>query len=150
MKHTIFFIIVVGIILVIYAGTFVIKDQKQTQQVVFVPSVKGCAEKIQEQAIRGVGKEEPPQITLTENRGLRYYRAISHQCCKMAELSYEIENTNIKIYENWRGEGCRCICYSEISAEIKDLKPDTYNVQVIKKEAGAEDAQIISKIVTIS
>ncbi len=150
MRHLTFEIIAMLFILVLSAGIFVLREERpvELKNIVFTPSVKGCAEKIQELQVRGVGKEEPPTINVTD-RSILYYRAISHQCCKMVELTKEIGLEKIVIYENWTGEGCRCICYSEISAKIDNLEPGTYMVYVIKKEANQPDLQIISKQVTI-
>jgi hypothetical protein len=129
------------------------QQQTQSQNFILFPSVKGCAETESGMSTKALGQtEREPKIEVDGNEIL-YSRAINHLCCRKVEIEKEIENS-INIYEVWSGIGCKCICFSEIEARIKNVPPGNYTVNVYEKgtEPGGEPMEqklIISKNVVI-
>lgn len=123
----------------------------------FLPSVKGCAETGQGMAAktRSLNSEQEPEIRV-EGSTIAYSRAISHLCCRKAELEKEVEGFSVSVYENWSGLGCKCMCFSQISASLENLSAGDYEVSVYERsvEPGGngepmEERLIISKKVTV-
>lgn len=130
-----------------------LSNQSNLQNIVLLPLIKGCAETDKGMATRAEGIEKNPQIEVNGNEVL-YSRAISHQCCRQAEIEKETQNSTINIYEVWSGEGCRCMCFSEIEAKIQNVPSGRYAVNVYVKgtETNGEPIEqmiIISKDVVI-
>lgn len=104
------------------------------QNIILSPLVKGCAETDKGMAIKSIGEgtEQEPKIEVNGNEAL-YSRAISHLCCRKAEIEKETENSVINIYEVWSGIGCKCMCFSEIEAKLQNVPSGTYKVNVYEK-----------------
>jgi hypothetical protein len=98
------------------------------------PLVKGCAETDQGMASRAAGgeSEQEPAIEVIGNT-LRYTRALQHQCCRKVEFEHEIQGDEITLYEVWSGEGCRCMCFSEIQVDLEFIPSGNYLVRVYEK-----------------
>ena len=129
-------------------------QSQSLQKISFLPEVKGCAANGSAKATKSFGKEKEAEIKVEKN-GIIYSRAISHLCCRKVRLDYKIEGSDINIYEVWSGIGCKCICFSEISARLENLSAGKYTVRVFEtgvKPDGKpmEDKLIISKEVTVS
>jgi len=126
------------------------------QGMVLLPSVKGCAETDNGMAARSLdgGAEQEPKIEVNGNE-IVYSRALGHLCCRKVEIAKEPLEPAINIYEVWSGIGCRCMCFSEITAELRNVPPGTYTVNVYAKGteptggAPMERALIISREITI-
>ncbi len=114
---------------VIIAGHY--QTHNEHGATIFIQSVKGCAETENGTATRGlgIGKEEPPKVEVVNN-SIIYSRAINHLCCRKVSLEYEMNKSNVNIYEVWSGSGCKCICFSKINATVKGLNPGSYLVNV--------------------
>ena len=126
------------------------------QDVILLPSVKGCAETDDRMTTRASegGTEQEPKIEAVGNEVV-CSRAMNHLCCRKAEITKETTESAINIYEVWSGIGCRCMCFSEIKAVLKDVPPGTYTVNVYAKgtepltEAPMEQALVISREITV-
>lgn len=122
----------------------------QAQESLFRPLVKGCAETDEGQAAktRIAGGEHEAEITAGEG-SIEYSRAISHLCCRQAELEKETEGFKINIYENWSGIGCRCMCFSEIGANLENLPAGEYEVSVYERgiEPGEEEKPMEERLI---
>jgi hypothetical protein len=100
------------------------------------------------------GAEQGPGIGL-DGAVITYSRATSHLCCRKVEITKEAVKHAINIYEIWSGMGCRCMCFSEITAELRDVPPGTYTVNVYAKGteplsgAPMEQVLIISREITV-
>jgi hypothetical protein len=116
--------------------------------------VKGCAETDKGMETRGADEtERAPSITISGNQ-INYSRAINHQCCRKAVIEKEISGSAINIFEVWSGEGCRCICFSEIEATLENIPAGHYAVNVYEKGTkpdgtSMEQATIISKEIDV-
>jgi hypothetical protein len=116
------------------------------------PMVRGCAETDKGMAARAEGKEVEPSIEVVGN-SILYSRSIQHQCCRKVEFEYTIKDQDIMLYEIWSGEGCRCMCFSEIGAELENIPAGSYTMRVIMKDGlpgiPSEDPLIIEKEIKI-
>lgn len=101
-------------------------------QFVLVPEIRGCAETDQGQTVRGPGdwEEQSPKVEVIDGM-IRYSRALKHLCCRKVEFKQTVEDTTITLTEIWAGEGCRCICFSELSATVEAVPSGTYTVRVV-------------------
>jgi len=99
-----------------------------------VPDIKGCALGKEEGGSRSAwnGEEQGPVIEVDGNT-IRYARAIDHMCCRQVEFEKSIRGSTINLYEVWSGEGCRCMCFSEIGVSMEDIPAGTYTVRVYAK-----------------
>ncbi|MCD6557673.1 MAG: hypothetical protein J7K31_01420 [Candidatus Aenigmarchaeota archaeon] len=126
------------------------------QNIILLPSVKGCAETDKGMATKafGEGTEQEPKIEVSGNE-IIYSRAINHLCCRKAEIEKETKDSVINIYEVWSGIGCKCICFSEIEAKLQNVPLGTYVVNVYEKgtqpgnEGPMEQKLIISQNVVV-
>lgn len=93
--------------------------------------VTGCAEtnKGMASATRGAQQTIAPKIELTRS-GIRYSRAGTHQCCRKVEVRRQVQIDKITLTEYWTGEGCRCLCYSQIEATLTNVVAGEYTVTV--------------------
>lgn len=64
---------------------------------------------------------------------LHYTHAVNHNCCMKVTATADVQSAQITITEDWQGKVCRCVCFSEITAELAGLSPGAYTVQVIQK-----------------
>ena len=62
--------------------------------------------------------------------GIRYSRAGQHQCCRKVEILKQVQKGKIVLTEYWTGEGCRCVCFSQIEATLTKLVSGDYEVTV--------------------
>jgi len=117
--------------------------------------------------------EKAPKITFDGNT-ITYSRAIQHQCCRTVEIttgfspgqnqpqeeskhiveptggvsmSQMIQMPVMVIYENWSGDGCRCMCSSEITAKVENLKANYYRVQVIERGTNPDGTTMEEKTI---
>jgi hypothetical protein len=103
------------------------------QNIIFMPSVKGCAETAKGETARAInGTEQAPRIEVVGNQ-IKYSRALHHLCCRKATVEQGMSGPSISIYEDWSGIGCKCICFSEIEASISNVQPGSYVVNVYEK-----------------
>lgn len=131
-------------IIVVSAGIYFWSTQNQTtgglQNTVLFSAIKGCAQTEKSVAtgmgeralVDETGEEKAPKIEVNGNE-IKYSRAINNQCCRTVEIQKEISSSAITIYEYWSGIGCRCICFSEIEAVLKNVPAGTYAVNVYEK-----------------
>ena len=131
-----------------------IPEAPYLENVLFLPTIRGCAQREHGIAPRGSLIEEIESTITVEKNRIEYSRTLRHLCCRMVRLYRVFEGWTINIYENWSGLGCRCMCYSEISARIENLPEGTYTVNVYEKGISPdgnlmEEKLIISKYVTI-
>jgi len=148
-----FLLLIVFVIL--YAPTIVkIPESPNLENVSFSSIIRGCAQRERGMTPRGnLTEEKEPSITIEVNK-IKYSRVLNHLCCRMVIVNRKIEGWTINIYENWSGTGCRCICFSEISAIVENLPKGTYTVNVYEKGINPDGSQmeeklIISDLVTI-
>jgi hypothetical protein len=92
--------------------------------------IRGCAGHANEKGFN----PEPTSLYLPEinvsNNSIHYGRAISHMCQRYATVHYNIRNNKITLNEVWEGEGAKCLCWSEITADVTGIKPGNYTVEV--------------------
>ncbi len=69
-------------------------------------------------------------------RGIRYSRADTHLCCRMVVVRRQIQKRRIALTEFWTGDGCRCMCFSQIEANLTNLASGEYEITVYS--AGVE------------
>lgn len=62
-------------------------------------------------------KENFTNITINENY-TAIHQKVSYVCCANITLRYEINESTLSVYEDNKGEICRCICNYEIKATI--------------------------------
>ena len=108
--------------------------EEEEENITLSSSVKGCAETEKGTTTKSIDKEteKEPTIEVDGNRVV-YSRALNHLCCRKAEIEKEIGDFTINIYEVWSGAGCKCICFSEIEAKLKNIPSGTYKVNVYEK-----------------
>ncbi|RLI98282.1 MAG: hypothetical protein DRO99_01125 [Candidatus Aenigmatarchaeota archaeon] len=131
----------------------------QAGDVMVTPIVRGCAtggSNNDALARSKSNKERRPSVTVHGDT-IIYDRAISHLCCRIAnvELTGPIENGRIDIYETWSGPECRCMCFSELGMKLSNLAPGDYTVNVHKSGFDAngmplEDELIVAEEVRIA
>jgi|GEM_PF-7102631 len=112
----------------------------------FVYSVSGCANSSGQTKSLGPGEEVKPEIIVKGNN-IIYHRAINHLCCRKVNISYDINGNEVRIYEEWYGEPCKCICFSELKANLT-LSPGSYNVSVYTRNFNPgenKDELVVSK-----
>lgn len=126
-KKMITVIAIATFIIIIYFGTE--NFMHETASMPFSYEIKGCAETDKGTASRAIGDEKDPSISVSGNSVL-YNRAITHLCCRKAEMNYDANADTINIYEVWSGNGCRCVCFSEIDSEVKNVSKGKYIVNV--------------------
>ena len=163
MNNKIILLLVLVVIIVGIAGIYFWQNPMQPvtspnlQNMILLPSVKGCAETDKGMATKefGGGTEQEPKIEVIGNE-IVYSRAINHLCCRKVEIEKETEDSVINIYEVWSGVGCKCICFSEIEAKLQNVPAGTYTVNVyekgVKPSGGNEPREeklIISEEVTV-
>jgi len=49
-----------------------------------------------------------------------------------------MEGIVITLTEVWSGEGCRCMCFSELAAMVKAVPSGTYTVRIVTREIPGE------------
>jgi len=141
-----FLLLIVFVIL--YVPTIVkIPESPNLENVSFSSIIRGCAQRERGMAPRGnLTEEKEPSITIEENE-VEYSRALNHLCCRMVIVDRKIEGWTINIYENWSGTGCRCICFSEISATVENLPKGTYTVNVYERGTNPDGIQMEEKLI---
>lgn len=113
----------------------------------FISSVHGCAETEKGMATRSL-IFNPDEIKIsTEGQAIKFHHALNHQCCRKAELSHAIADNRIMIYETWSGEGCRCMCFSELDATLTGLPTGEYTVQIIERGTSSQGKATPEKII---
>ncbi len=132
------------------------EEEETEENITLSSSVKGCAETEKGTTAKSVGKETEKEPTIEVNgNNIVYSRALNHLCCRKAEIEKEIGDFTIDIYEVWSGVGCKCICFSEIEAKLKNIPSGTYKVNVYEKgtqpdsDEPMEQTLIISDEITI-
>jgi hypothetical protein len=122
-------------------------------------NIVGCAETNQGMTTRAPGDEGAVQDPAIEVNGnsVTYSRAINHMCCRKVTFNTEPAGYTLNMYEYWIGEGCRCMCFSEVGFTLEDMPSGTYTINVFEKgeEPGGayafmEEKLLISEQVTIS
>ena len=89
-------------------------------------SIGGCEEEI-EATRSGNGGE----VEITVEDGIVHVeQRLTYVCCAGLSLAVEQEGNTLKLIETNVGEICRCICEYHVEANISDLAPGTYQVQV--------------------
>jgi len=147
-KNYVVFSSVVVAVIAILVGVYILVSPPQTgnYSIIFSPLVKGCAQTDKGTASRATGLEQEPKIEVNGN-SIKYSRAIEHQCCRKVELQKEINGSAINIFEVWSGQGCRCMCFSEIEAELKNIPSGSYTVNVYEKGAFPDGKPMEQKLV---
>lgn len=135
-------ILTLGLVLIVGCiGPFA-EDESDEDTVVLSSSIKGCAEtangtsplvrESRGDPIINPKNETEPEIKVVEDK-IIYSRATTHLCCRKIEIDKEMTNSLINIFEYWTGQGCRCICFTEIQSTLENVSPGTYTVEVYKK-----------------
>ncbi len=93
--------------------------------------VTGCAETDRGTPTRSAQPEPetPPTLEVT-GASVKYSHALSHLCCRKAEIACSVEGAAMTLSEIWSGPGCRCLCFSELEAVIDNIPPGTYTVVI--------------------
>jgi hypothetical protein len=116
------------------------------------PAVKGCAETDQGMTSRASSgeSEKEPSIEVIGNT-LRYTRSLQHQCCRKVEFDYEIQGADITLYEVWSGEGCRCMCFSEIQVDLEFIPAGNYRMRVYEKgtQPGSNEPMVTKLLISV-
>ncbi len=99
-----------------------------------VPDIKGCARGEEGDGSRSLksGGDQEPAIEVVGST-IKYSREIDHMCCREVKFEKSIKGATITLYEVWSGEGCRCMCFSEISASVENVPAGKYTVLVYAK-----------------
>jgi len=92
----------------------------------FSYSVGGCEEELE--STRSIGGAEV-EITV-EDGTIHVQQQLTYVCCAELKLTVEREGNTLKVVEANVREICRCICEYKVQAEIADLDPGTYEVQI--------------------
>ncbi len=61
---------------------------------------------------------------------VRHVGAVTN-CCTTASVTATLDDTVVRFLEVERGEPCFCDCPSELGAEVRDLAPGLYTVEVV-------------------
>ena len=93
-------------------------------------SIKGCINK--EYISREAESLEGASIQGTSNSVVISHKA-NHLCDLDIDIQQSIKEAQISIIEVFSGQGAKCICDSEINAEISPLEKGVYNVKVYQK-----------------
>jgi len=153
-------LILVFVAIAVTAGIYFWQNQiaasDELKGILLLPSVKGCAETANGMTTKslGGGTEQEPKIEINGNEVV-YSRATNHLCCRKVEIAKETRKSVINIYEVWSGIGCKCMCFSEIKAELQNVPSGTYTVNVYVKgtesisEAPMGQILIISREITV-
>ncbi|MEM7819561.1 MAG: hypothetical protein QXD48_01900 [Candidatus Aenigmatarchaeota archaeon] len=155
MKNKIIFLIIIVIVVGIMEIYFLQKlnesiESSNFQDIVFFSLVKGCAETDKGMATKLINEtEQEPKIEVYGNEIL-YSRAIKHLCCRKVEIEKEIAKPVINIYEVWSGNGCRCICFSEIQAKLQIVPSGFYVINVYEKGTQPESGEPMNQTTIIS
>ena len=152
---TLFLFLLIAVLIILYIPMILkIPELPNLENVSFFSKIRGCAQRENGVAPReNLDEERKPDIIVEGNK-VEYSRALNHLCCRMVMVNKKIEGWIIDIYENWGGLGCRCICFSEITATVENLPKGTYTVNVYEGGINTDGTQmtkkvIISKVVTI-
>ncbi|NQU11644.1 thermonuclease family protein [bacterium] len=123
-------------------------EQQGTQ---FHYSVRGCAETATGLVARVRGAQRTVAPTLQVGRGsLRYFRSGGHRCCRQVDVRPRIDAGKIALTEFWTGQGCRCQCFSEISATVSNLASGPYTVTVDRGGVAPGSDQVLEPEVVLS
>ena len=136
MKHKLFFAAAVWGFSVLFITFYLLPDlgpqDSRKPEISFYASVKGCAESEKGVTARVWEAERGPTI-VTCSGEIVYSRAVNHQCCRKVALEKEISGQNVNIYEVWSGQGCKCMCFSEVEVIIGNITPGRYMVNIYEK-----------------
>jgi len=150
----IFAILTIGIVSIYFLQAM---QSSNLQNIILLPLIKGCAETDSGMTTKTFvnGTEQEPKIEVIGNE-IIYSSALNHLCCRKVEIEKGTSDSVINIYEVWTGIGCKCICFSEIEAKIKNVPPGTYMINVYEKgikpggtNEPMEEKLIISEQVTV-
>ncbi len=121
-----------------------------------VSAVRGCAQTDRSVTTKGGtdGEEKEPAVEVV-GPTIRYSRSIPHQCCRFVTFNFTFTGYNISIYEVWSGDGCKCMCFSDIAASLESVPAGNYLVRVY--ESGTlpgsggpmEEKMLISKEISV-
>jgi hypothetical protein len=89
-------------------------------------TIGGCEKEIE--ATRS-GNGDEVEITV-EDSIIRVEQKLTYVCCAGLSLALEQEGNTLKVMETNVGEICRCRCEYRVEANISDLAPGAYQVQV--------------------
>lgn len=89
-------------------------------------SVSGCDEEME--ATRS-GEWGEVEVTI-EDGAVHMEQKLVYVCCAELALTVKQEGNTVKVMETNIGELCRCICEYHVEANIADLAPGTYRMQV--------------------
>jgi|Deesub1362B_J571_1020462.scaffolds.fasta_scaffold00184_27 hypothetical protein len=154
-------IVLLAIVLILGGVMYVFYQIPVQKNIVFVSDVEGCAANLSNPSnqsnppisAKSFKNEQEPDIEVIEDK-IVYSRAISHLCCRKVELKHEVEGSTINIYEVWSGVGCKCICFSRITAKLSTAAGEyTVNVYETGTKPNGEPMGrklIISKVVDVN
>jgi hypothetical protein len=113
-------------------------NQPDLSAVVLSTGVQGCAAPQRGAGSQpGQGDERPPALAVRDGN-LVYTRATNHLCCRSVTFEWAAAGRALTLYEVWGGVGCRCMCYSELEAQLSRLPAGEYTVQVALKGVDAD------------
>jgi len=144
MKNLIFLITLFIIAVIVSPSLMTLQDNNGF----FNYTITGCAETLEGTATRSIIQEVNPSIKLI-NDSITYERGAVHLCCRQAIMNYTINNNIINLYEEWNGPGCRCQCYTDLKATIKNINHGTYVVNVYKT-GNATSGEAITPLLLIT
>ncbi|MFH1448119.1 MAG: hypothetical protein ABIG39_04610 [Candidatus Micrarchaeota archaeon] len=135
---------------------YLLVQVEESSEISLSYSVKGCAETENGLTTRGpLQTDRGPSIVVSEGE-VSYSRALNHLCCRKAVVEKEIRLSEINIFEVWGGQGCRCMCFSEIEANLSNLTPGKYMINVYEtgtkpgSEEPLENREIIRQEITVN
>ncbi|MBW2977461.1 hypothetical protein KY331_01330 [Candidatus Woesearchaeota archaeon] len=93
-------------------------------------SIKGCINK--KSIDKGLRSLDDISITGAEDSIVISHKS-NHLCDLDIELQQSIKDAQVTVIEVFTGQGAKCMCNSEISAEISPLEKGVYNLKIYKK-----------------
>jgi len=143
-------------VILFFVVLFLLGAARAGQEASFSFRIEGCAgtENGTPPPPRSPPPTVDPKIEIAGS-GLRYFRAGMHQCCRKVEVREQMQKGRIILTEFWTGEGCRCMCASQIEATLTNLATGEYEVTVYSggiepvTHKGIEPKEILSQKVQI-
>ena len=89
-------------------------------------TVGGCVE----EAAAARAATDADVLIEGEGSAIHVEHRVTYVCCAELVLTVEQEGNTIRITESNVGEMCRCLCDYDVEADVSDLDPGVYDVQL--------------------
>ncbi len=114
--------------------------QLEVEGIELLASFTGCLESGPSRLPSGAAKSSSREPKIQANdASITYSRGAEHNCCYEAELQHVALGSTIEIREIWRGEACRCNCYSDLSVALSPIPSGKYLVMISYVEDPTSD-----------